>query len=217
MTYDEKYTQINATYVDTAFGSPAVDGGSAFFTGNLSNQADKSPGSDWQSYADPRTSRFSAVNGRNIGGYGQTPGGSGVAAEWSDPTNAVLLTDRPDNNAGYGIADYRSASDGEFWPIKADTWTVTGARTTLTAQNSDFFRIGLLEQNSTAAQDNGIRFSGDSRRAAATGTTGRPFIQDPDGVVRGAMGNYVPAGAVPASTTVDYRWRPRIPPATLPQ
>jgi hypothetical protein len=199
VTYDEKYTKINATYVDTAFGSPAVDGGSAIFTGNLVNQADKSPGSDWQSYADPRSSRFSAVNGRNIGGYGQTPGGMG---EWLDPTNAVSFTDRPDNNAGYGIADYRSGNDGEYWPIKADTWTVTGAKSGLAASNSDFFRIGLLEQNSTTATDNGIRFSGDGSGGSGNGNDGPTFYPDPDGVVRGAMGNYVPAGTTPASTTV---------------
>ncbi len=201
-TYDEKYTQIDTNYVETAFGSPAVDGGGQYYTGNLSDQADKSPGSDWQSFADPRTSRFSAVNGRNIGNYGQTPGGSGESQEWADSANAVELTDRPDINSGYGIADYRSFADGEFYSLKASTWIVGG--TNVTVGNADFFRTGLLEQNSTVALDNGIRFAGDFVAGSGTPAAGATFYQDPDGVVRGAMGNYVGTNGAtaPASTTV---------------
>jgi hypothetical protein len=52
--------------------------------------------------------------------------------------------------------------------------------------------------------DNGIRFAGDATTDDTTGDSPQPtFYADPDGVVRGAMGNYVtPLGTTPASTTV---------------
>jgi hypothetical protein len=181
VTYDEKYTQFETFFIGTAFGTTA---------GNLSDQADGAIGGDWQSYADPRTSRFAAVNGADLESPVQTPGGSGEGLEWADPNNAISVTDRPDINSGYGISDDRSKYVGvtEFYPLKANGWNI----------DAGYFRIGMLSQNTSAAIDNGIRFSGDSVRSP--GDTGSMDYADPDGVLRGAMGNYVTGN--PAITTV---------------
>jgi hypothetical protein len=185
-TYDEKYTQMDALLLATPLGTRS---------GNLSDQADGAIGGDWQSYADPRTSRFAALNGEDLENPVQTPGGSGEAQEWSDPAG-VSVTDRPDTNSGYAITDYRNAFIGfyELYPLAAGGWTF-GANTL------PYFRIGLLSQNSASAPDNGIRFKGD--KVGSPGDNGPLYYADADGVPRGAMGNYVLSGSSsPASTTV---------------
>jgi len=182
VTYDEKYC-----FLDTLFLSSAL----RTTSGNLSDQADGAPGGDWESYADPRTSRFGAVNGWDLESPVQTPGGSGATGEWADPTNDIEVTDRPDVNSGYAISDNRYTNDGEFYSIVASGWMI----------GQYYFRNGLLSQNNPAVQDNGIRFSGDP--ANSTPGEGPTYYADPDGVVRGAMGYYVTGGgSAPASTTV---------------
>jgi hypothetical protein len=183
VTYDEKYTQFDTLFLSTAFGNAY---------GNLSDQSDGAKGGDWQSYADPRTSRFAALNGPDYTTPVQTPGGSAESGEWSDPLNAVGVTDRPDINAGYAIACNRFTNDTEFGPLKAAGWTL----------GQYVFRSGLLSQNSMTADDNGIRFTDDSNINSLT-AAGPTYYADPDGVVRGAMANYVQPGAsAPAMTTV---------------
>jgi hypothetical protein len=187
VTYDEKYTQIATQFLATAFGTTQ--------TGNLSDQADGAVGGDWQSYADPRTSRFTALNGKDDETPVQTPGGSREAGEWADPLNGVGVTDRPDINSGYAISDNRPSGFGgdlpEFYPLQAGGWTI----------GTSHFRIGLLSQNSSVVQDNGIRFTGDAG-SNSTSPEGPMYYSDPDGVLRGAMGNYQTGSSAPATTTV---------------
>jgi hypothetical protein len=187
VTYDEKYTQCDTLFLGTPLGA-------AF--GNLSDQRDLAQGADWQSYADPRTSRFAAVNGADLETPVQTPGGCGESQEWADPANGVGVTDRPDTNSGYAISDNRTPQIfDEFHSLAAIGWT-------LSPVVNGHFRIGLLSQNSATASDNGIRFAGDSGNNGTT-AEGPTYYADPDGVVRGAMGDYVlPGSSAPASTTV---------------
>ncbi len=188
ITYDEKYTHFDSLFLSTPFGTAS---------GDLSDQSDGAQGGHWQSYADPRTSRFAAVNGDDLSSGVQTPGGDGVAGEWSDSTNGCAVSDRPDTNSGYGISDNRlrngvPAFGPEFYLLEANGWTI----------GDGVFRIGLLSQNSASVSDNGIRFAGDPSgdSFAAEGPT---YFSDADGVIRGAMGAYVQAGSnAPASTTV---------------
>jgi hypothetical protein len=176
-TYDEKYTQIDTTFLKPPFGT----GG-----GSLSDQADTTQGGDWQSYMDPRTSRFAAINGRNLGGPYQTPGGSNEALEWSVSGSNEELTDRPDGNAGYAISVNRSVNKGgpaEWCDVVANGWTLTNAQS-----GSGNTRIGMFEQNNPGGQDNGVRFNKDS--VTGIGSNGPMYYSDPDGVIRGGMGYY---------------------------
>jgi len=191
VTYDEKYTQIATVFLDSPFGTAQTGVGS----GNLSDQSGVSVGGDWQSYADPRTSRFAALDGADLLMPVQTPTGTygpTEPQEWLDPNNSVALTDRPDTNAGYGISDDRDKNVGvtEFYPLAANGWTLQG-----------YFRTGMLSQNTQLASDNGIRFATDS--VYSPGDSGPMEYADPDGVVRGAMGAYdLSSGAASATTTV---------------
>jgi hypothetical protein len=190
VTYDEKYTQFSTGFLDIPFSTRS---------GNLSDQADATSGQNWQSYVDPRTSRFAAINGRDLLNPVQTPGGSGEAQEWADPNNAVGVTDRPDNNAGYPISSNRPALAGfpEFLALSASGWT-------LSEVVDGHFRTGMLSQNSASIYDNGVRFNGDNSNNSTTGDGPQPtYYADPDGVARGAMGNYqTPSGTIPAADTV---------------
>jgi hypothetical protein len=205
VTYDEKYVEFNTQYVDTAFGT----GTTGLQEGALSDEADKSPGSDWLSYTDPRTSRFAGINGKDLGAAGieiMTPGGDAEGQEWPDNSGAddVLLTNRPDIHAGYGISDNRSTGIGyipvtgetmglaEFCYVSSTNWTV----------EQGIYRNGLLSQNSKQAVDDGIRFNGDSGLNNGPGSA-QTYYADPDGQIRGAMGNYVaPGSGAPATTTI---------------
>ena len=87
VTYDEKYNYIDCLFLSTPFGGTY---------GNLADQADGAQGGDWESYVDPRTSRFAAVNGVDLENPVQTPAGTGQSQEWADPANGVEKTDRPE-------------------------------------------------------------------------------------------------------------------------
>jgi hypothetical protein len=174
VTYDEKYTQFDCVFLDSAFG---------LNSGNLADQADGAQGGDWQSYADPRTSRFAALNGADDEPPVQTPGGVGDSQEWADPSNNVSVTDRPDINSGYGISDDRTKNVGviEFYYLQALGWEI----------GPGHFRVGLLSQNSSGDPDNAVRFNGDTAKGnPMPSPEGAMYYADPDGVVRGAMGNY---------------------------
>jgi hypothetical protein len=177
-TYDEKYTLFNTLFLATSLGTAS---------GNLSDQADGAQGGDWQSYADPRTARFSGIGGENLENPVQTPGGSGEAQEWSDGSG-VSVTDRPDANSGYAVTDDRNKFTPaiyELYPLLAGGWNL--GQGTL-----PYFRIGMLSQNTVSAQDNGIRFANDTVKSP--GDNGPICYPDADGVVRGAMGNYWTGG-----------------------
>jgi Tfp pilus assembly protein PilX len=190
VTYDEKYTQYDTLFLYPTFGSN---------WGNLSNEADATRGGCWQAYDDPRTSRYSALEGDNLANFVQTPGGSDEPQEWADQGNDVEVTDRPDINSGFAISDHRRkngvppfANNLEFFDLAANGWTVGNV----------CFRLGMLEQNSPTIQSNGIRFTGDAA-ANNQGPEGPTYYMDPDGVVRPAAGAYVTGNSsVPASTTV---------------
>jgi hypothetical protein len=194
VTYDEKYTQFNTIYLGTAFGASA---------GNLADQADAGPGGDWQSYADPRTSRFSAINGRALTSSVSTPGETGESQEFADPNTAdgigpEEVTDRPDVNAGYAISSNRPGSgEAEFDALAAAGWNIS-------TSSNGHFRIGMISQNSSLIYDNGVRFNGDSQNNSSIGDGPQhTYFSDPDGVTRGAMGVYRTAfGTAPAYDTV---------------
>jgi hypothetical protein len=190
VTYDEKYVRIDSLFLSAPLGSSA---------GNLTNGSDLAEGGSWHSYVDPRTSRFMAVDANDLSRQVQTPGGTGIVQEWADQTNDCEFSDRPDTNSGYGISDDRTRNGApafgtayaEFCFLQAAGWQL----------GQGIFRMGLLEQNNPAVTDNGIRFDGDTIPSSIG--FGPMYFADPDGVVRGAMGNYVlPGSSVPASTTV---------------
>jgi Tfp pilus assembly protein PilX len=200
VTYDEKYTLYDTLFLGAPLGNSV---------GNLTNTADSPPGGSWQAYDDPRTARFSAIDGNDLTNQCQTPGGVGATAEWADQSNDYEVTDRPDTNAGYAMCDLRVKNGTNpfgplFYNIAANGWTLMNPQ--FNGQN-DVFRIGMLEQNNPQAADNGVRFTGDSAQPWTPGL-GPMYYADADGIVRPAEGAYVPtnngssAGPPPASTTI---------------
>jgi hypothetical protein len=197
VTYDTKYIFVDTLFMGTTAGTTQ---------GNLSDQADGAQGGDWATFVDPRTARFSAFNGRDLTNPVQTPGGSGEAGEWSDPSNGAEVSDRPDNNAGYSVSVSRSLSPGspiwEFDSMAAAGFIDTNSHIVAGGGQGSggHFHMGMLSQNNSAAVDNGIRFNGDGSPVSGEGPM---YYTDPDGVDRLAMGGYVPTGGsgAPASTT----------------
>ncbi len=188
VTYDEKYTSLITLFNQPSTGVQA---------GNLSDQDDVAEGGDWASYVDPRTSRFSAVSGRDFENPVQTPGGTDQPQEWSDQKNGVEVTDRPDSNAGYAVSTDRTLAAGtanteaELGQLVAGGWNIN------LVVNAGYFRTGMFSQNTALAIDNGKRFTSDTVSNATE--TGPMYYADPDGVTRGGMGNYV-TGTPPYST-----------------
>jgi hypothetical protein len=190
VTYDEKYVPITQRFLQTPFNAGS--------SGNLFNQASGGIGSGalWESFMDPRSARFCAIWGLNLGRLDNAPGGTqNDTAEWLDPLNDVLLTQRPDVNSGYGMSDDRGQNVGYEFSEYADLgWTLDPTPGT-------FLRQGLFTQNSLSALDNGTRFTGDT---AGSSTGGYPeYYADPDGIVRPAMAAYVTGNSTaPAVTTI---------------
>jgi len=191
-TYDEKYTQFATNFLDTPFNDAS---------GNLTDSADHAQGGDWQSYADPRTGRFGAVNGRDFEPPVSTPGETGEVQEWADSSTGdsigpEIVTTRPDINAGYAVSSNRGGTPYEFAELVSNLgWFVNVA-------TGGHYRIGMLEQNNSTAKDNGIRFSGDNINNSSKDSDPPTYYADPDGVTRGAMGWYTPTNGKTAPATV---------------
>jgi hypothetical protein len=177
--YDTKYTDF--------FGYPSVPLG----VGKIANgnaPQDNSGGliastnqASWAIYTDPRTARFSCVPSG-----GGTPAKGLSSADWlaTGPTSdPVMVTDRPDAHSGFG------ASNKNFITNLTGGWSV----------DNTYFRPGLLAQNTTVVVDDGVVSNGNTAKPSS-GSPG--YYSDPDGVVRRAMGGFVPSTNVPANTTV---------------
>jgi hypothetical protein len=130
---------------------------------------------------------------------------SAVARGWIDPKNAILYTTRPDELAGFYFGGYGTslADQNNYWPL-IDTdarnagWLVCAGTD---GSVNQALVLGLLSQNNTSIPNDHIRYNGAQN---GRGVFGANYFADPDGIVRRAMGGYVPAGTLswqPASET----------------
>ncbi len=178
-TYDEKYGAIPIGYTTP--------------TGNYLLQAPSTP--SMLSFADPRAGRFGAPNTTGGGvfveynppNFGTVPRTSGTC--WLDTANNVVVTDRPDTSSGFGTQLRPNAGWSGY---AAFGWHFRGI-------GSDaYYQTALFSQNNPYYLSDGRRYTGDNNGPWKDGKTwpsDANFFSDPDGVVRRAMGAYVPAGS----------------------
>jgi hypothetical protein len=103
------------------------------------------------------------------------------------------MSDRPNASSGVGWVNGTTdtiglPSVGGWFPNPSSGWLQSGS--------SIFYRPGLLSQNNSSAVSDGPLWQ------SATAAASSQFFSDPDGVVRRAMGAYVPVDSTPPSTTV---------------
>lgn len=154
---------------------------------------------EWVTSTDPRTQRFGNPGAGNRGSLylaGRLP--------WVDQPNHVLVSDRPDTSSGFGWwASYTAtgaldsvcmAEVGGWYPNPVNTWV----RDNLTPLPMHY-RPGLLSQNNPAAISSNYAPQGTTDTALSA-----QYYADPDGVVRRAMGAFVPTNGniAPAATTI---------------
>jgi Tfp pilus assembly protein PilX len=110
-------------------------------------------------------------------------------ARWVNSAQDIIDSMRPDNHAGYGMANYATY----LIPQKGQQGWTWGNNLT---SNTIAFRQGLLAQNTLAVNDDGIAFNG---TPSADGSTTPTYYADADGVVRRAMAGYLTGTGTTAS------------------
>ncbi len=190
VTYDTKYTEANDLFVlNACFNpnpSPANPNGFTTFGGlmqkpDFTNFVSQPPGAtasaniNWQSWSDPRTSRFGAMTSSHTTSMSTyyPPGATGTASDWVDEANSVLVSNRPTKSAGSALP----SKGRDFLPIYPYNFYGLYRDTAGFFMDGTSFRNGIFAQNIYGSQQ---------------------YYADPDGVVRRAMGGYttgVPAVA----------------------
>jgi hypothetical protein len=191
ITYDEKYVYGNTRFLQTVL--PAGSSGAM-----LNQYGGAGSGANWESFWDPRTSRFCAITGLNLGSVDNAPGSTANdKLEWLSAQNDVLLTERPDANDGYAMSDDRGlATYGPEFSNYAD------AGFHLDTTPTSFLRQGLFCQNNPSVLNNGLRFVNDSLGPKYADSIPQ-YYSDPDGVVRFGASAYVAgSSSAPATTTI---------------
>ncbi len=194
-TYDQKYVP-NIRQFQTL--------GTFDTGGKLKTSNDATGTFQWVASTDPRTRRFGNPGAGNRGSLLL-----GNRLTWLDKTNRVLASDRPDTSSGFGWwSSYKSprnkgvldsvcmAEVGGWYPNPETTWMPDSPAPPMPLMH---YRPGLLSQNNPAAISNNFAPQGivDSALSAQ-------YYSDPDGVVRRAMGAFVPTNGstAPAATTI---------------
>jgi hypothetical protein len=219
VVYDEKYAPANTVYAYPYFycAADAATNGTA-----TDNTHDSAIGTVCtQTTVDPRSRRFGVIGLTGRGGifspnvqpagtnealaaaYKVPNQGGSVTAYGSnstffvDQTNNVLASDRPCASCGFSWAVYSTLglpSVGGWFPNPATNWLLHQSPVTGTM----FFQPGMLSQNNPKAISDGNVW----QEAPPIGQEGQ-YYSDPDGVVRRAMGAYVPSAAnAPATPTL---------------
>jgi len=184
VTYDTKYVSPDSAWTHNILGTSS--------SGGMMQAIDT-----WASFTDPRTSRFGGITtvpATSVTQPYNAPGSAKMSVvgtafatsettdanslEWIDPTNDVLISNRPTYNGGYFVNSVTSQAGGWY---------------------SSRMIQGLLTQNSTAIANDGLKYSGifGTDPYGPSGAGGANYYSDADTVVRRGM-----AGYVPASTTV---------------
>ena len=235
MTYRMQYKDANNNWVtyDTKYGK-AYDGNSCSLNGvsPISNppasgallSSGNGQGTDWGFVTDPRTPRFgimgeanfaSPVSFGNIGSPlpGPEPSwgfsGSGAyGAGWLNSANGTLYTTRPDGQAGFFCITGWPFRPGEASQIGP----TSGWMAYIGSNGSDTPGLapGLLSQNNADILYYPHEFYGDSQ---GSNTSTPNYFADPDGMVRRAMGGYVPLGSSTSSPQAHYAQGSDCPPA----
>ena len=195
ITYDTKYGKV---------GDSSVPQGSI---GNTPASSNPSPslfaaGTMWGGFIDPRTSRFGmhwnenksalepssdeGLSPYNLGGL------SPARTMFINPASGEMASNRPDAQAGYYFLSSWSntgnlANSVPGWMA----WLGTNGNT------GPGFAPGLFEQNNTDIPYVPSRFFTDTQGNL---TQTPNYFADPDGIVRRAMGGFVPIGTVNSPT-----------------
>lgn len=175
---------------------------------------------EWVGSIDPRTRRFGnpGPGGRQnippLSNYpyqtvpssstgpptAATSSGSKVSF-WVDEANEVLTSDRWGTSSGTGWWSEPQtecmADVGGWYPNPTTNWMGSGlAGASQLPASAMYYRPGLFSQNNPAAISDGLKWINQIDNPSPQ------YYSDPDGVVRRAMGAYVPTGASdPATTT----------------
>jgi hypothetical protein len=207
MTYRMQYMDAGGNWVtyDTKYGKAGDGENGGFSVGNIGSMPAASNPSPslfasalWAGWTDPRTSRFglhwnhgySPVPSEWMGLSPYSPGVDGGITQslFFDPANGLLTTDRPDAQTGFFCVSSwantpltRSVSPGWMAWVSSDSSTTPG------------FAPGLLEQNNTEIPYVPSRFYTDNQ---GRNTHTPNYFADPDGMVRRAMGGFVPIGTL---------------------
>jgi hypothetical protein len=201
VTYDSKYGATSGS------SRLLADIGSSSLINGYSNREYPGAGGGFGYYAapaDPRSNRFGlfrqdagmgdgfgkALNARiwnsNTGDKRPSPG-------WVDASNRIMLTLSPDGSAGWfftGYDAYKTIAATSGWNINTVTATTWSGSPTV-------MKPGLLQQNNTDAQSHQSKYYSDGQ--GGSGNAGY-YYADPDGVVRRAVGAWVPAGTTTSPT-----------------
>ena len=151
---------------------------------------------------DPRTARLGFTYNEpgefvNNASAIQLPPRYNGRARWVNSAQDILDSMRPDNHAGYGMANYGFNQIGTaLVPQKGLQGWTWGTNHNSTDSNQIAFRQGLLAQNTLAVNDDGIAFNGD---ATADSDNTPLYYADADGVVRRAMAGYLTGTGTTAS------------------
>jgi hypothetical protein len=212
VTYDTKYGKVTDAFTTFQNGQP---GGLLCGHGTIrGNSGVDGWGGFYASMVDPRSNRFgllwqdrtsgATANPRAWQANVSLPGPeyvyqwvseSASARGWIDPQNAILSSLRPDRLAGYYFGGYgTSMSDPRnHWPLtdsaaRAAGWMVSAGTD---HQVNQALVAGLLSENNTSIANDHLRYEGNQN---GSGTFGANYFADPDGIVRRAMGGFVPSG-----------------------
>ncbi|MEI6492326.1 MAG: hypothetical protein WCO94_07235, partial [Verrucomicrobiota bacterium] len=199
VTYDSKYGATSGP------NRLLADIGSGSLINGFSNREYPGLGGGFGYYAasvDPRSSRFGlfrqdagagdgfakSINARlwNSIDTRSSPG-------WVDASNRVMLTLSPDGSAGWFFTGY----DAYKAIAAASGWNINTVTTTTWAGSFTVMKPGLLQQNNTDAPSHQSKFYSDGQGGAGKGGY---YYADPDGVVRRAVGGWVPAGTATSPT-----------------
>lgn len=223
LTYRMEYADPSGIWVpyDTKYGK-VTDGITTFKSGQaglMGGFGTHGGGAGWGGFyastVDPRSSRFGLLwqdrsGSAGMGRYYQfnlsLPGTEYTtqyynnhedtyARGWLDPQNAIFASTRGDNVSGYYFGGYGSSMNdpNNQWPLtdsnaRSAGWMAARGTNSLVSQA---LHVGLLSENNTSIPDDHVHYYGAQN---GSGTFGANYFADPDGIVRRAMGGFVPAG-----------------------
>jgi hypothetical protein len=223
VTYDTKYGGLIISdvpqYHYMVAGFPAAIFGPGAW-GQAFQNAFYSAG--WATAIDPRTARFGLLFGKehdsfNSGASTQPPAVEYLSPTdanthgWIDAANGVMHTLRPDRQSGYFVyansaAQSRnwegavSTPDLPFAPA-SDGWMAPNDNYFYAAGLwADLFAPGMLTQNNVSVPYSYGRWTSDPIDEKNLGQQNPLVYADADGVIRRAMGAYVPTTAAPGSS-----------------
>jgi hypothetical protein len=233
ITYDTKYGKVANGVTSFNLERPSLICGISGAIGSPNNSGFPSGSGYWAMATDPRTSRFGLLWNGTTGVKGtdapeKTGSGSiplpgpemqaaiypniypiKYGAGYLDKASGAIYSIRPDAQSGF-----YSMQAMMGWDTQVSDFVngLTGWRAQIgsAAGYSPGLCLGLLSQNNTD-----IRFAESSYygQGQGTGTVSPNYFADPDGIVRRAMGAFVPLGTANSPTANSLEGNSKLPSA----